>query len=29
MASFRKRGDTWEYRIRYTDRQTGKFKEKS
>ncbi len=29
MASFRKRGDAWEYRIRYADRQTGKFKEKS
>ncbi|UUZ80682.1 Arm DNA-binding domain-containing protein [Paenibacillus sp. P26] len=29
MASFRKRGDVWEYRIRYADRQTGKFKEKS
>lgn len=29
MASFRKRGDTWEYRIRYADRRTGKFREKS
>lgn len=29
MASFRKRGDMWEYRIRYTDRQSGKSKEKS
>ncbi len=29
MASFRKRGSTWEYRIVYTDRQTRKQKEKS
>lgn len=29
MASFRKRGDTWEYRIRYMDRREGKAKEKS
>lgn len=29
MASFRKRGDKWEYRIKYQDRQTGKSKEKS
>ncbi|MFP7469971.1 site-specific integrase [Niallia taxi] len=28
MASFRKRGSTWEYRIRFTDPQTGKRKEK-
>ena len=28
MASFRKRGSTWEYRIRFTDSQTGKRKEK-
>lgn len=29
MASFRKRSDKWEYRIRYIDRRTGKPKEKS
>ncbi|WP_092055488.1 tyrosine-type recombinase/integrase [Bhargavaea ginsengi] len=29
MASFRKRGNTWEYRIRYTDRKTGKSRETS
>lgn len=29
MASFRKRGSTWEYRIRFTDPQTGKRKEKT
>lgn len=29
MASFRKRGELWEYRIRYADRQAGTFKEKS
>ncbi|CAM3746398.1 site-specific integrase [Cohnella lubricantis] len=29
MASFRKRGDSWEYRIRYPDRQSGKYKEKT
>lgn len=29
MASFRKRGQSWEYRIKYADRQTGKYKEKS
>jgi Site-specific recombinase XerD len=29
MASFRKRGDTWEYRIRYPDRISGKYKEKT
>src|SRR5690606_14568748 len=29
MASFRKRGSTWEYRIVYTDRQTRKQREKS
>jgi hypothetical protein len=28
MASFRKRGSTWEYRIRFTDPQTDKRKEK-
>ncbi|MCT2347602.1 Arm DNA-binding domain-containing protein, partial [Niallia taxi] len=28
MASFRKRGSTWEYRIRFTDPQTGKRKER-
>ncbi|WP_235907332.1 site-specific integrase [Niallia circulans] len=28
LASFRKRGSTWEYRIRFTDPQTGKRKEK-
>lgn len=27
MASFRKRGDKWEYRIRYKDVYTGKYKE--
>lgn len=27
MASFRKRGQTWEYRIRYVDRRTGKWRE--
>jgi integrase len=29
MAFFRKRGSTWEYRISYVDRRTGKQKEKS
>ncbi len=29
MASFRKRGTSWEYRIVYTDRQTSKQREKS
>lgn len=29
MASFRKRGTKWEYRIFYTDRRTGKQKESS
>lgn len=29
MASFRKRGQSWEYRIVFIDRQTGKQKEKS
>lgn len=29
MASFRKRGTKWEYRIVYQDRQTGKQKEKA
>lgn len=29
MASFRKRGSTWEYRIRFTDPQAGKRKEKT
>lgn len=29
MASFRKRGDTWEYRITYTDRRTTKRREKT
>ncbi|GEC93649.1 tyrosine-type recombinase/integrase [Brevibacillus brevis] len=29
MASFRKRGTAWEYRIRYADRQTGTYKEKT
>lgn len=29
MASFRKRGSGWEYRIKYVDRRTGKPKEKS
>lgn len=29
MASYRKRGDTWEYRITYTDRRTGKRREKT
>lgn len=29
MASFRKRGQNWEYRIVFIDRQTGKQKEKS
>lgn len=29
MASFRKRGSNWEYRIVYLDRQSGKQKEKS
>lgn len=29
MASFRKRGESWEYRIVYNDRQTGKRREKS
>ncbi|MGG4444508.1 tyrosine-type recombinase/integrase [Brevibacillus fortis] len=29
MASFRKRGTAWEYRIRYTDRQSGQYKEKT
>ncbi|HIW33518.1 MAG TPA: site-specific integrase [Candidatus Paenibacillus intestinavium] len=29
MATFRKRGTKWEYRIRYTDRQSGKRKEKA
>lgn len=29
MASFRKRGSKWEYRIRYVDRRTGKSKETS
>ncbi len=27
MASFRKRGQNWEYRIVFIDRQTGKQKE--
>jgi integrase len=29
MASFRKRGDKWEYRIKYSDPATGKQREKS
>ncbi|MBP1040411.1 site-specific integrase [Vagococcus sp. BWB3-3] len=29
MATFRKRGKNWEYRIRYVDQMTGKTKEKS
>ncbi|REK54058.1 MAG: recombinase XerC [Thermobacillus sp.] len=29
MASFRKRSNGWEYRIRYIDRRTGKYREKS
>lgn len=29
MASFRKRGSKWEYRIRFVDRRTGKSKETS
>ncbi|NTX58894.1 N-terminal phage integrase SAM-like domain-containing protein, partial [Myxococcus sp. CA039A] len=29
MAFFRKRGDKWEYRISYKDRQTGRQKEKT
>ncbi|REK69309.1 tyrosine-type recombinase/integrase [Paenibacillus paeoniae] len=29
MASFRKRGGKWEYRITYTDRRTGKRREKT
>ena len=29
MASFRKRGTGWEYRIRYIDRRTGKYREKT
>jgi integrase len=29
MASFRKRGNGWEYRIRYIDRRTGKYREKT
>jgi integrase len=29
MSYFRKRGEKWEYRIKYTDRQTGKTKEKT
>ncbi|AFC28357.1 Tyrosine recombinase xerC [Paenibacillus mucilaginosus 3016] len=29
MAYYRKRGDTWEYRIKYVERQTGKQKEKT
>lgn len=29
MASFRKRGSGWEYRIKYIDRRTGKQREKS
>jgi integrase len=29
MASFRKRGSGWEYRIKYIDRRTGKPREKS
>lgn len=29
MAYYRKRGDKWEYRIKYSDRQTGKTKEKT
>lgn len=29
MASFRKRGDAWEYRITYTDRRTSKRREKT
>ena len=29
MASFRKRGNYWEYRISYVDRRTGKYKLKS
>lgn len=28
MAYYRKRGDNWEYRIKYVDRQSGKTKEK-
>ncbi len=27
MASFRKRNNTWQYRIRIKDRQTGQWKE--
>jgi len=29
LASFRKRGTGWEYRIRYIDRRTGKYREKT
>lgn len=29
MAYFRKRGEKWEYRIKYTDKRTGGLKEKS
>lgn len=29
MASFRKFGDTWEFRVRYKDPYTQKYKEKS
>lgn len=29
MASFRKRGSGWEYRVTYTDRRTGKRREKT
>ncbi|MNO32250.1 Tyrosine recombinase XerC [compost metagenome] len=29
MASFRKRGNGWEYRVTYTDRRTGKRREKT
>ncbi len=29
MASFRKRGDMWEFRMAYNDRRTGKRKEKT
>lgn len=29
MASFRKRGEKWEYRVKYTDPSTGKQREKS
>jgi Arm DNA-binding domain len=29
VASFRKRGSSWEYRIKYTDPVTGKKREKT